>query len=72
MKQKLFAIARNLQIHILMYRTYHSESGVQVYNITYSVGKQRFDFSDGYFVGSGEKEKQKVIDQFRKELVSKI
>ena len=52
MKKKLYKIAKNKNASILDYKTYRSDMGCQVYNITvlFKDGEERL-FDDSYVVG---------------------
>ncbi len=65
MKKKLFSIAKKYGCTILEFKSYRSDMGVQVFNmfIEFKNGKTKIH-NDSYFVGSGDEEKQKLIDYF--------
>lgn len=68
MRKMFHSIATEAGVEIVNYRSYRSAFGVQVYDITVLDGDKRLEFSDGYFTGSGESEKQKLVRQFKYEI----
>lgn len=73
MKRKFNNIAKRLLVEIYLYKTYRSDMGCQVYNIQVALSNgDMFSFSDSYFIGSGQSEKDKILVMFKYELLIKL
>lgn len=70
MKRKFLTIIKKYGYSLLEYRTYRSDMGCQVYDISVQMpGGKILLFSDSYFFGGNPNDKQKVVNQFESELI---